>query len=292
MGLGCMALTGIYGFIETDVARATMHKALDLGVRLFDTAALYADGANETMLGDVLGDRDDVFVVTKFGLSSDGRGSLTRDSSPVTMRASVEASLKRLRRQRIDLLLQHRHDPGTPDEHVAQVAANLIREGKIAAFGLSGTGVERVERMGAMVAVAAVQNELSLTTPDSFGEPAQVARNGAMFMAHSPLGRGLLTGRSSRPSITGDIRSDMPQFRSAAASTIKYRLRVIDDVSARYAQSRAAIALAWVLDMGENIVPIPGARTPEQIEDATRATSIALTRNDADSLTRASRPNE
>lgn len=277
IGLGCMALTGIYGAIDRDVAQATIHTALDLGIRVFDTAALYADGTNEELLGRTIGDRDDVFVVTKFGLSAGGNGTLVRDSSPAAMRASVDASLQRLRKERIDLLLQHRPDPRTDDAVVASVAADLMREGKIAAFGLSGSAPERAEEFGRTIPVAAMQNELSLASPERQKEPAILDQAGAMFMAYAPLGRGLLTGRSGDFSVPGDLRERMPQFQDDAEKANLERLAVVDEIAAKHATSRAAVALAWTLHAGSNVVPIPGARCPEQITTAITAADLALT---------------
>jgi len=277
IGLGCMALTGIYGAIDRNVAQDTIHAALDVGIRLFDTAALYADGANEELLGRTIGNRNDVFVVTKFGLSAGGDGTLVRDSSPAAMRASVDASLRRLRRERIDLLLQHRPDPRRDDGVVAGVAADLMREGKIAAFGLSGSTPERAEEFARTSPVAAMQNELSLATPERQNEPAILDRAGAMFMAYAPLGRGLLTGRFGNVSMPGDLRERMPQFQDDAEKANLERLAVVDDIAAKHAISRAAVALAWTLYAGSNVVPIPGARRPEQVMTAIRAANLALT---------------
>ncbi|OAN61639.1 hypothetical protein A7X12_23350 [Sphingomonas sp. TDK1] len=272
-----MALTGIYGAIDRDVAQATIHAALDLGIRVFDTAALYADGSNEELLGRTIGDRDDVFVVTKFGLAAGGNGTLVRDSTPAAMRASVDASLQRLRKERIDLLLQHRPDPRTDDAVVAGVAADLMREGKIAAFGLSGSAPERAEEFGRAIPVAAMQNELSLASPERQNEPAILDQAGAMFMAYAPLGRGLLTGRFRDLSVPGDLRERMPQFQDDAEKANLERLAVVDEIAAKHATSRAAVALAWTLNAGSNVVPIPGARSPKQITTAITAADLALT---------------
>lgn len=277
IGLGCMALTGIYGAVDSEAVQATIHAALDLGVRLFDTAALYADGANEELLGRTIGNREDIFIVTKFGLSAGGGGTLIRDSSPVAMRASVDASLRRLRRERIDLLLQHRPDPRTDDADVAGIAADLIREGKILAFGLSASTPGRAAEFGRTVPVAAVQNELSLTSPGRREEAAILDDGGAMFIAYAPLGRGLLTGRFGKALASDDLRAQMPQFQSEATKLNFDRLNAVDEVAKNHATSRAAIALAWTLHVGKNVVPIPGARSPEQIMMAVAAADLVIT---------------
>lgn len=277
IGVGCMALTGIYGAVDRDAVQATIHAALDLGIQLFDTAALYAEGANEELLGQTIGNREGIFVVTKFGLRAGAAGTLIRDSSPVAMRASVDASLRRLRRERIDLLLQHRPDPRTDDAVVAGIAADLIREGKIVAFGLSASTLRRAEEFGQTIPVTAVQNELSLASPDRRVEAAMLDQAGAMFMAYAPLGRGLLTGRFGNVLTSDDLRRQMPQFQSKATKMNVDRLNAVDEVAKNHATSRAAIALAWTLHVGKNVVPIPGARSPEQITRAIAAADLVLT---------------
>jgi len=146
LALGCMGLAGVYGPVADDVARATLRAALSEGVRLFDAAPLYGDGLAETLLGELLA-REPVAVVTKFGLSTVADGSLVRDSRPKTVRASVEASLRRLRRERIDVLLQHRPDPNVPDEDVADLLARLVDEGKALHVGLSAAPIARARAM-------------------------------------------------------------------------------------------------------------------------------------------------
>jgi aryl-alcohol dehydrogenase-like predicted oxidoreductase len=277
IGLGCMALTGIYGAVDRNAAEATIYAALDGGIRLFDTAALYADGANEELLGRTIGGRDDVFVVTKFGLFGGSEGTLVRDSSPDAMRASVDASLRRLRRDQIDLLLQHRPDPRADDAVVAGVAVDLMREGKIAAFGLSGSTPMRAEEFVRSIPMTAMQNELSLAKPERQNELETLDRACMMFMAYAPLGRGLLTGRLGNVAMPGDLRERMPQFQNDAADANLDQLAVVDEIAANHATSRAAVALAWTLHAGGNVVPIPGARSPEQVRTAIAAANLVLT---------------
>ena len=285
IGLGCMALTGIYGAVGVERALATLHRALDLGIRLFDTAALYGSGSNETLLGKVFGRRDDVFVATKFGLIEGRDGKLVRDSRPDTIRHSVEMSLTRLRRERIDLLLQHRADPETPDEVVAEVAAELVREGKIAAFGLSSTPMERIEVFRPMVVVRAVQNELSLSSTADLSEVVVASRAGVMFMAYAPLGRGILTGRSlARGFAPDDLRSGMPQYDPRNKELDMGVVDALDVIARRHATTRAAIALAWTLGTANSTVPLPGARTPGHVTELLKAASLAFTSQDVSEL--------
>ncbi len=285
IGLGCMALTGIYGTIGVERARATLHHALDLGIRLFDTAALYGGGSNESLLGEVFGGRDDVFVATKFGLIEGSDGKLVRNSRPAAIRRSVDLSLMRLRRERIDLLLQHRPDPMTPDEVVAGVAAELVREGKIATFGLSATPMERVEAFRPKIVVSAVQNELSLSSATDPLDPVVASRAGVMFMAYAPLGRGILTGRSlARGFSPGDLRSGMPQYDSRNRENDMGLVVALDAVARRHAATRVAVALAWTLETASSTVPLPGARSPGHVTELLKAASLTLTSQDISEL--------
>ena len=249
VGLGCMALTGVYGAVEREIAVATLYAALDSGVRLFDTAALYGNGANEKLLGEVLGPRDDVVVATKFGLAADAGGRLMRDSSPGAIRRSVEASLRRIRRDSIDLLYQHRQDPATPPATVAETVLQLMEEGKVARFGLSRVGADEVAAWSG-TPLAAVQNEMSVVTQDGAAAITACRAIGSAFIAHSPLGRGLATASVSRG--PADHRSTMREFQTPVAE--------------RRAPGAAA-AVAWVLARDRATVAIPGCRSPGQLRE-------------------------
>lgn len=262
IGLGCMALTGIYGAVGREQAVATLTAALDNGVTLFDTAPLYGDGANETLLGDVLGGRPDVTIVTKFGLYADSMGSLYRDSRPETIKQSVEASLRRLKRDRIDLLLQHRTDPETPDDDVQACIEELISAGRVGEFGISSVSANQIAGRPKAHTLGAVQNELSLVTGQKIEEVAAAMTRGACFMAFSPLGRGILTG--SRPSQPDDLRTSMLAFAQRSTSGCSQ-----GDGSGVVLEARELVsarrALAWVLAQGANVVAIPGCRSPSQV---------------------------
>lgn len=262
IGLGCMALTGIYGAVGREQAVATLTAALDNGVRLFDTAPLYGNGANETLLGDVLGDRPNATIVTKFGLYADSGGSLYRDSRPETIRQSVEASLRRLKRDRIDLLLQHRTDPETPDDDVQACIEDLISAGKVGEFGISSVSANQIAGRPMAPTLGAVQNELSLVTGQKIEEVAAAMARGACFMAFSPLGRGILTG--SKPSQPDDLRTLMLAFAQRSTSGCLHGDGSGGDMEAGELVS-ARRALAWVLAQGANVVAIPGCRSPSQV---------------------------
>lgn len=274
VGLGCMGLTGIYGPISKERAIDTLHAALDEGLTLFDTAALYASGANEELVGSVLGRRPGIAIITKFGLHANSDGILVRDSSPPAIRASVEASLRRLKRERIDLLLQHRPDPSIPDDVVAETVAALAAEGKIAAFGLSGTDAARVSSWPSHPDIHAVQNELSLANPTRSGEPGIVLSAGVVFMAFAPLGRGLLTRSSAGGE--GDLRASMAGFVEAASSTGPRIVDVVAELAARRETSAAAVSLAWLLAKSPNVIAIPGCRSRAQVNETTSGSLLTL----------------
>ena len=284
-GLGCMALTGLYGTIDTGTARATLHRALDVGISLFDTAALYGNGANEALLGDVLGGRPDVFVTTKFGLVEGNDGKLICDSGPDAIRRSVEASLRRLRRDRLDLLLQHRPDAATPDEVVAAVAADLILEGKVGAFGLSAAPSRKIDAFRPIVRVNALQNELSLAADEQRHTADAAGQAGAMFMAYAPLGRGIVTGRSLMRSLgADDYRSTMARYDPMHQDGDRRLIAAIDAVAWRHGVTRANVALAWVLNTGDHVVALPGARSPDQVGELVSSASLLLDAQDLNAL--------
>lgn len=283
IGLGCMALTGIYGAVPRDRAIATIHAALDSDIRLFDTAPLYGGGENEALIGSVLGSRSDTFIVTKFGLEAGSNDKLVRDSRPASMRASVEGSLRRLRRERIDLLLQHRQDPDVDDEQVAATARDLLREGKIAAFGLSATTFGRAVDFSALCVVNAVQNEHSLLVPEA--EMKAFATSSVMYMAYAPLGRGLLAS-DARPGdyASDDLRGTMASFGAESRAAVVSLTETVDAIANRRATTRAVVALAWTLWGGCNVVAIPGAKSPEQVSTMRSVVSLALNHAEIDEL--------
>lgn len=264
IGLGCMALTGIYGAVGREQAVATLIAALDNGVTLFDTAPLYGNGANETLLGDVLSGRPDATIVTKFGLYANSGGSLYLDSRPETIRQSVETSLRRLKRDRIDLLLQHRTDPETPDDDVQACIGDLISAGKVGEFGISRVSADQIAGRPMACTLGAVQNELSLVTGQKIEEVAAAMARGACFMAFSPLGRGILTG--SKPSQPDDLRTSMFAFSQRSTSGCPHGDGSGVDMGTGELVS-ARRALAWVLAQGANVVAIPGCRSPSQVSE-------------------------
>tara|TARA_R110002049_G_scaffold292862_1_gene477584 strand:- start:6501 stop:7451 length:951 start_codon:yes stop_codon:yes gene_type:complete len=282
IGIGCMALTGLYGGIAASDARGVLDGAIGLGFQLFDTAPLYADGQNEELIGDVVGSKADIIVSTKFGLSEDNDKKLVRDSRPSSIRASVEASLGRLRRERIDILIQHRPDPDVDDQEVAGVVQDLIEEGKVAFFGLSGTPINRIKPMSQHCKIAVVQNELSiLSDPNSWSTPQKVGDMGAFFMAYAPVARGLLSRQTAYAKRTADdYRSQIKAFETPDQSVPKSLRRCIEEIASSYGVSATAVTLGWVRSRGSNVVPIPGPRHTNHLPDLFDAATLELQAED------------
>jgi aryl-alcohol dehydrogenase-like predicted oxidoreductase len=284
IGLGAMGMSGAYtgaGSDDTESIR-TIHRALDLGVTLIDTAEVYGPYTNEELLGRALkGRRDQVVLATKFGMiSHSGRGPDRLDSSPANVRAAVEGSLRRLGTDHIDLYYQHRVDPDTPIEDTIGTLADLVTEGKIVHIGLSEAGPATIRRAHAVHPITALQSEYSLWTRDPEPETLPLLRElGIGFVAYSPLGRGFLTGtvRSTEQFADDDFRQNNPRFMG---ENFDHNLRIVEEVEAIAAQAGATpaqIALAWLLSRGDDIVPIPGTKRVSRLEENLAADAVELT---------------
>ncbi len=297
IGLGAMTMAGTYGKSGLDEAEAvrTIHRAIDLGVTLIDTAEIYGPFTNEELVGRALkGRRDQVVLATKFGMVSHaGAGPWNRDSSPANIRTAVEGSLKRLGTDRIDLYYQHRVDPDTPIEQVAATMAELVAEGEIRHYGLSEAGPDTIRRAHAVHPVTALQSEYSLFTREQEPVILPLLRElGIGFVAYSPLGRGLLTGsiRSRQDLAEDDSRSGNPRF---AQENLEHNLRLVEQVRAVAAEAGATpaqVALAWLLSQGEDVAPIPGTRRVARLEENVAADAIELTEAQIAALTALGEP--
>ena len=278
IGIGCMALTGLYGRIVASDARDVLAKAVSLGFRLFDTAPLYANGQNEALIGDVIGSTEGTTVATKFGLAETKDGKLMRDSRPESIRASVEASLARLRRERIDILIQHRPDPAVNDQEVAGAVRDLIDAGKVAAFGLSGTSIDRIKPITDRCCVSVIQNELSvLSDPDTWTAPQKIGDMGAFFMAYAPIARGLLSPDSAiAKRDAGDYRSQIEALNNPDQPIPEMLRACLKETAFSYGVSVTALVLAWVKARGAHVIPIPGPRRPEHLSDIVDAANLEL----------------
>jgi aryl-alcohol dehydrogenase-like predicted oxidoreductase len=281
IGLGAMGMSAAYaigGFDDAESIR-TIHRALDLGVTLIDTAEVYGPYINEELLARALqGRRDQVVLATKFGLiSHTGRDGL--DSSPANIRAALDGSLKRLGTDHIDLYYQHRLDRGTPIEDTVGALAELVAAGKIRHIGLSEVGVNTIRRAHAVHPITAVQSEYSLWTRDQEDEILPLLRElGIGFVAYSPLGRGFLTGaiRSTEELPDSDYRKTNPRFFD---ENFQHNLGSADelrDIGAEVGATPAQVALAWLLTKGSDVVPIPGTKRVARLEENVAADSIEL----------------
>ncbi|WP_448953521.1 aldo/keto reductase [Labrys neptuniae] len=299
IGLGCMGMSFAYGGqAEADAVR-TLNRAVDLGITLFDTAEVYGPYTNEELVGKALrGVRNKVVIATKFGfrISPEGRDAeriIGIDSRPEHVRAVAEASLRRLGVEVIDLFYQHRVDPTVPIEETVGAMAELVREGKVKALGLSEAGAATIRRAHAVHPIAAIQSEYSLWSRDVEQEVLPVCRElGIGFVPYSPLGRGLLTGTISDHSTLAadDWRKTLPRFQEANMAANQRLLAEFACIATGKGVTSAQLALAWVLHQGDFIVPIPGARRRNHLEDNAAAAAITLTEADLAAIAAAMPP--
>ncbi|WP_159944521.1 MULTISPECIES: aldo/keto reductase [unclassified Nocardiopsis] len=283
IGLGAMSMSDYYTGAGADEAEAvrTIHRALDLGVTLIDTAEIYGPFVNEELVGRAVRDRrDSVVIATKFGLVSHaGGGPNTLDSTPGNVRAAVEGSLRRLGTDRIDLYYQHRVDPDTPIEDTVGALAELVKEGKVAHIGLSEAGTETIRRAHAVHPLTAVQTEYSLWSREPEEELLPLLRElGIGFVPYSPLGRGFLTGgiRSTEQFDADDFRMSIPRFAKENFERNLGLLEEVTDVAAHVGATPGQVALAWLLAQGGDIAPIPGTRRVARVEENAAADAVEL----------------
>ncbi|WP_112944812.1 MULTISPECIES: aldo/keto reductase [unclassified Rhizobium] len=285
VGLGCMGMSFAYGASDENESIRTLHRAVDLGITFFDTAEMYGPYTNEELLGRALKPvRDRVVIATKFGFKFDpsksGAAALTGvDSRPENVKRVAEASLKRLGTDVIDLYYQHRVDPNVPIEETVGAMAELVREGKVRALGLSEAGSATIRRAHAVHPIAAVQSEYSLWSRDPEHDVLATCRELSIgFVPYSPLGRGFLTGAIRKPDDLGadDFRSQLPRFQADNFDANAALVAKLEALAKDKGVTTAQLALAWVLHQGEDIVPIPGARKVNHLEQNAAAADIAL----------------
>ena len=291
IGLGAMGMSTAFTGAGKDDAESirTIHRALDLGVTLLDTAEVYGPFINEELVGEAIKDRrDQVVLATKFGMISHvGEGPGHLDSSPANIRLALEGSLRRLRTDHVDLYYQHRVDPRTPIEDTVGALAELVAEGKVGHIGLSEAWVGTIRRAHAVHPVTALQSEYSLFTRDQEDEVLPLLRElGIGFVAYSPLGRGMLTGtlRSLDQLDDSDFRKTNPRF---VGENFGRNQRLVDEVEAIAAElgvTPGQIALAWLLTKGDNVVPIPGTKRVTRVEENVAADGIELSGAQIDRL--------
>jgi aryl-alcohol dehydrogenase-like predicted oxidoreductase len=283
IGLGCMGMSWAYGADERDddASVAVLHRALELGVTLIDTADVYGPFTNEELVGRALaGRRDSVVLASKCGLVVGGAGR-ERNGRPEHVRAAIDASLTRLQTDRLDLWQLHRVDEDVPVEETWGAMAEQVAAGKARLLGMSEVGVAELDRAHAVHPVASVQSELSLWTRDPLAEVLPWCEaHGAAFLPFSPLGRGYLTGTLSAGFGAGDFRARNPRFTDEAMAANTVIVEAVRAVATRLEATPAQVALAWLLTRGEHVLPIPGTKKQHYLEENAAAASLELSAAD------------
>jgi aryl-alcohol dehydrogenase-like predicted oxidoreductase len=282
-----MGMSEFYGARDNDESIATLHRALDLGIDFLDTADVYGLGHNEELVGKAIrARRSEVILATKFGIVRGSDGSWKGvNGRPAYVRAACEASLRRLGVDVIDLYYQHRVDPETPVEDTVGAMAALVREGKVRFLGLSEAASATIRRAHAVHPIAALQSEYSLWTRDPEREVISVCRElGIGFVPYSPLGRGFLTGMIRRPEDIpeGDYRRNSPRFQGENFRRNLDLLRVVEEIAAEKGCTPSQFALAWLLAQGKDMVPIPGTKKRDRLEENAGALNATLSQMDLD----------
>jgi aryl-alcohol dehydrogenase-like predicted oxidoreductase len=283
-GLGCMGMSEFYGAGSEAESVAVIHRALELGVTLLDTADMYGPFVNEELVGRAIaGRRDQVVLATKFGIVRSATDPSVRGvrGDAEYVRTAVEGSLKRLGVDHIDLYYQHRVDPSVPIEETVGALSELVSEGKIRHIGLSEAGADTLRRAAAVAPITALQSEWSLWSRDIEAEIVPTARElGIGIVPYSPLGRGVLTGRYSSFA-SDDFRAvAQPRFADGALEQNLRMVRALEAVASRLGVTAGQLALAWVQHRGEDVVPIPGTKRIKYLEENVAAAALSLSAQD------------
>ncbi|SPL72506.1 aldo/keto reductase [Acinetobacter stercoris] len=289
IGLGCMGMSFAYGASDDQQSLATLEKALDLGINFWDTADMYGNGANETLLSKALENhRDQIFLATKFGFrfkDNIARPSNSKetyvDASPEWIRIAVENSLKRLNIEVIDLYYAHRVDPDIPIEETVGAMADLVKAGKVRYLGLSEASPDSIRRAHAIHPIAAIQHEYSLLTRDVEQGVLPTARElGITLVPYSPLSRGLITNTLDVSKLENDdFRKQLPRYQGKNLKNNQALAQAFADYAQSNKLTAAQLAIAWVLAQGEDIIPIPGTRKIQRLLENTASVDVELSQD-------------
>jgi aryl-alcohol dehydrogenase-like predicted oxidoreductase len=289
IGLGCMGMTHAYGTGNEAESIATIHRALDCGVTLLDTAEVYGPHTNEQLVGKAIrGRRDGVVLATKFGFRL-GSGPMQLDGSPANARRAVEGSLQRLGTDVIDLYYLHRKDPAVPIEETVGAMKQLVEAGKVRFLGLSEVGAETIRRANKVHPISALQSEYSLWERGIEESILPAMRElGVGLVPFSPLGRGYLTGafQSSSAFVAGDFRRSLPRFDDEHLAANQKLVDTVKAVAPRHRATPAQVALAWILTEAPDAVPIPGTKRRTYLDENLGAVNVRLTAEDMAELDR------
>ncbi|MCS3870406.1 aryl-alcohol dehydrogenase-like predicted oxidoreductase [Chryseobacterium ginsenosidimutans] len=294
IGLGCMGMSFAYGPADEQESINTLHKALDLGVNFWDTADMYANGENEKLISKVLvPNRDKIFIATKFGFRfKDGKASHSGapgtyfDGSPEWIKQAVDQSLQRLKIDEIDLYYAHRIDPNVPVEETVGTMADLVKAGKVKYLGLSEASPESIRKANKIHPITALQSEYSLLTRDVEKEILSTIRElGITLVPYSPLARGLFSNINEVQNFgDDDFRKSLPRYQQENLENNRNLAKEINDFAASKGIKGTQLALAWVLNQGEDIIPIPGTKRIKYLEENIAATHIELSTSDLETI--------
>ncbi|KYH05343.1 aldo/keto reductase [Chryseobacterium cucumeris] len=294
IGLGCMGMSFAYGPTDEQESINTLHRALDLGVNFWDTADMYANGENEKLISKVLvPNRDKIFIATKFGFRfKDGKASHSGapgtyfDGSPEWIRQAVDLSLQRLKIDTIDLYYAHRIDPNVPVEETVGAMAELVKAGKVKYLGLSEASAESIRKANKIHPIAALQSEYSILTKDVEKEILPTIRElGISLVPYSPLARGLFTNIYEAQNLgDDDFRKSLPRYQQEYLENNTKLANEINELAASKGVKGTQLALAWVLNQGDDIIPIPGTKRIKYLEENIAAVNIELSQSDLDTI--------